>query len=202
MNAVEGRDVSRETYERLKAYQALVEKWTPKINLISRKSVPEIWERHIADSVQIFDLVERAAHWVDLGSGGGFPGIPVAILNAEAQTVGAITLVESDQRKVAFLRAAGRELDLPIVVKAARIEELPPLKADVLSARALAELSVLLGFAERHLSEGGTALFPKGAKWEMEIAETKDAWRYSFDSIPSKTNPEAAILKIRNITRV
>ena len=136
-------DVSRETFEKLKAFAELVRKWNPKINLVSKDSLNDLWSRHILDSVQIFELVPGPGKWVDLGSGGGFPGIVISILNQEERNFD-VVMVESDQRKSAFLRTAIRELDLAAKVKTERIEELECLEADVLSARALADLTKLL----------------------------------------------------------
>lgn len=195
-------DVSRETLDKLEAFVALVEKWTVKINLISKASVPHIWDRHIVDSVQIYDLAPKQGHWVDLGSGGGFPGVVLAILASEGPDPVKFTLVESDQRKCAFLRTASRELDLGITVQSERIEEIDPLGADILSARALADLSVLLGFAERHLSPGGLALFPKGAQWKKEDQEARKLWSYDCEPVKSRTSADAAILSIKEISRV
>lgn len=195
-------NVSRETLDKLQAFADLVQKWTSKINLISKPSVPEVWDRHILDSAQLYDLAPSSGHWIDLGSGGGFPGIVVCIL---AQGQGAdqtFTLVESDQRKSTFLRTAIRELSLDARVLTQRIEEIAPLQADILSARALADLDALLGFAEMHLKPGGTALFPKGAQWEKEHRDAQIQWPYDCDPIKSKTNPDAAILKIKDIARV
>lgn len=195
-------DVSRETSEKLQAFAALVEKWTGKINLISKSSVPDIWDRHIVDSAQIFALAPGSGHWVDLGSGGGFPGIVVAILTAAQEVPHRVTLVESDQRKCAFLRTAIRELLLDATVLSKRIEDIEPLGANVLSARALADLSQLLSFAERHLARKGVALFPKGANWKEEDDAACRLWSYDCEAIKSTTNPSAAILKIKEISRV
>jgi 16S rRNA (guanine527-N7)-methyltransferase len=195
-------NVSRETLDKLQAFADLVQKWTSKINLISKPSVPEVWDRHILDSAQLYDLAPSSGHWIDLGSGGGFPGIVVCIL---AQGQGAdqtFTLVESDQRKSTFLRTAIRELSLDARVLTQRIEEIAPKQADILSARALADLDALLGFAEMHLKPGGTALLPKGAQWEKEHRDAQIQWSYDCDPIKSKTNPDAAILKIKDIARV
>ena len=128
-------NVSRETFSKLEAFADLVRKWNPKINLVSKNSLDDLWQRHILDSVQVFELAEGEGHWVDLGSGGGFPGIVVAILNQEAQTF-QVTMVESDQRKCAFLRTAIRELGLTALVKTERIEQLDGLKADLADCRA------------------------------------------------------------------
>lgn len=195
-------DVSRETLADLEHFAALVEKWTARINLISRATVADVWERHILDSTQLYSLVHTSGHWVDLGSGGGFPGIVVAILARGQGADQRFTLVESDTRKSTFLRTAIRELNLDATVLAQRIEEVPPLNADILSARALADLSTLLGFADRHLAPGGTALFPKGAAHEKELDDARTQWSYSCETIKSSTNPEAAVLKIKDIARV
>lgn len=194
-------DVSRETFERLELFVALVQKWTSKINLISRHSLDEIWERHIADSAQIYDMAPDQGHWVDIGSGGGFPGIVAAILSRGDGGGHEFTLVESDQRKAVFLRTAIRELDLSAKVHSVRIEDLSPMNADILSARALADLEKLIGFAALHMSEGGTAFFPKGAQWEKEHLQAQLMWSYSCEPITSKTNPDAAVLKIKDIVR-
>ncbi|MFC6636162.1 16S rRNA (guanine(527)-N(7))-methyltransferase RsmG [Sulfitobacter sediminilitoris] len=195
-------NVSRETFAKLEAFSDLVLKWTPKINLISKQSMQDLWSRHIVDSAQLYDLAPPFKRWVDLGSGGGFPGIVVSILGQDDRIKREFILVESDQRKCAFLRTAIRELNLQARVISDRIEDVPPLAADIVSARALADLSVLLGFAERHLKPGGTALFPKGAKWSTEDEAARTEWSYHCDAITSKTSPDAAVLKIKDIKRV
>ncbi len=195
-------NVSRETMEKLEAFAALVEKWTSKINLISKQSVSEIWDRHILDSAQLFDLAPKSGKWVDLGSGGGFPAIVVSILSQGIKANHEMVLVESDQRKAVFLRTALRELELQGTVITSRIEELAPLSADIISARALADLTKLIGLAERHLSKDGIALFPKGAQWKKEAREAREIWSYNCDAISSVSNSEAAVLKIKDIARV
>lgn len=202
MKDADDLDVSRETFEKLQAFSSLVQKWTAKINLISKSSVQEIWERHILDSAQIFNLAPSHGRWVDLGSGGGFPGIVAAILSEGVQSEHEIILVESDQRKAVFLRTAIRELSLSARVITSRIEEIQPLEADILSARALADLNALMGFAAHHLKNTGVALFPKGVQWQKEHAEAEKQWSYQCEIIKSKSNPAAAILKIKDISRV
>lgn len=197
-----GSDVSRETIEDLQAFVALVEKWNPKINLVSKNDLNTLWERHIWDSLQIVNLVDMSKNWMDLGSGGGFPGILVAICAKHTTPDMKVTLVESDQRKSAFLRTAIREMSLNAVVKSERVESLPSEQAEVLSARALADLSDLLSFAELHLAEGGTCVFPKGACWKKEIENAQLKWSFSYTSHKSKTNADASILTIRDIQRV
>lgn len=197
----DGLDVSRETLERLERFAALLEKWNPRINLVSRNSLPHVWERHIVDSIQVFRCTKPAGHWVDLGSGGGFPGIIIAILAADEAPDLRVTLVESDQRKSAFLRTAARETGVTCDVIARRIEAVEPLQADILSARALADLDTLLGFAERHLKPAGMALFPKGATWEKECDAARKRWNFAAEAITSKTDPDAVILKIEGVSR-
>lgn len=202
MTRVGGLDVSRETLDRLEAFSRLVAKWNPKINLVSKSDVGALWERHIVDSAQVFQQAGNGKRWVDLGSGGGFPGIVVAVLSAQDHPDREFVLVESDQRKAVFLRTAARELDLKITVLSQRIEQVEPLNADILTARALADLSLLLSFAERHLARSGTALFLKGARWKEEHTHAQRHWSYSCEVIKSTTNAAAAVLKIQDIARV
>jgi len=194
-------EVSRETEHRLAAFAALVAQWTPRINLISPGSLPDIATRHIADSAQLLAFAPSAwSHWADLGSGAGFPGIVVAILAAETNPAGRVTLVESDRRKAEFLRTVVRHLGLRAEVSAARAESLAPLGADILSARALAPLPQLLPLAFRHLAPGGRALFPKGRQATAELAAARTGpWRFALLSHPSVTDPHARILQIEGL---
>jgi 16S rRNA (guanine527-N7)-methyltransferase len=139
---------------------------------------------------------------VDIGSGGGFPGLVVAILSREFAPDRVVTLVESDVRKSAFLRTVSQDLSLNTRILAKRIEDVSPLKANVLSARALADLRELLGYSARHLHRNGTALFMKGASWQKELEEARSLWSFDLRLHKSKTNPDAAILEIKDIQRV
>lgn len=193
-------DVSRETMARLERYAALLEKWNPAINLVSRESLNDVWSRHILDSAQIFALLpDGARSWADLGSGGGFPGLVVAILAGEAAPDLKVTLVESDARKAAFLSTAAHDLGLSVTVRAHRIENLAPLAADVVSARALAPLTDLLAFAARHLAPGGRALFLKGATYPQERAAALAHWSFDVQTHSSKTDAAGVILSIGDI---
>ena len=194
-------NVSRETSGRLSRFAAMLQKWNPRINLVSRNSIADLWTRHIVDSVQVFRCVTPAGHWVDLGSGGGFPGLIVAILAVDEVPDLRVTLIESDQRKAAFLRAAARETGADCTVVSKRIEAVEPQKADFLSARALTDLDGLLGFAERHLSPEGVALFPKGVTWQKETEAARQRWKFRAEAITSITDPEAVILKIEGVSR-
>ncbi|MGZ2255704.1 16S rRNA (guanine(527)-N(7))-methyltransferase RsmG [Roseobacter sp. A03A-229] len=195
-------DVSRETLYRLTRYHDLLSKWSPRINLISKSSMSEIWDRHIWDSAQIYPLATTGNQWVDIGSGGGLPGLVIATLAKERDPERQVKLMESDIRKSTFLRTVIRDLDLNAIVHVERLEAAEPAQADVLTARALADLSTLLSFAERHLKPTGQALFMKGETWEKEVEIARQSWSFDLVAHKSKTNPKAAILEVREIKRV
>ena len=200
--SVAGLDVSRETFAALQQYEELVRRWTPAINLVSKATLPDLWDRHIVDSAQIFALCPfSATSWADLGSGGDFPGVVIAILAKQLKPDLRVTLVESDLRKATFLRQAAQTLALPVTVRSSRIEVLDPLNAEVISARALAPLADLLAYADRHLAAGGVAVFPKGARYAEELAEAQKTWAFDVDAQQSLSDADAAILVIRNIHR-
>lgn len=197
-----GRPVSRETFDRLSRFVALLEKWNPRINLVAASTLPAVWTRHIVDSLQVFDIAAvRTGTWADLGTGGGFPGLVVALVAAEEAPDLRVILVESDSRKAAFLAAALRETGIAADLRATRIEALPPLGAAVLSARALAPLTRLLDHAAQHLAPGGRALFPKGQAHDREVEEALASWRFRLQKHPSRTDPQAVILEIEDISR-
>ena len=200
--SVAGGDVSRETYDDMVGFGDLVRKWTAKINLIAPSTIDDLWTRHVVDSAQLYALAPKSfGHWVDIGSGGGFPGIVMAIYAKTQQPDAAFTLIESDQRKAAFLRTASRELALNVTVTAERIETAAPANADVVSARALTTLSTLISLTERHLNPSGVALFHKGRRAEDEIAEARKAWQFDLEERPSFTDPQARLLVIQRIAR-
>lgn len=188
-------NVSRETIEMLDTYERLLRSWTSKINLVAPKTLDQLWTRHFLDSAQLIEIAGVTGGWVDLGSGGGFPGAVVAIIAG-----GDMTLVEADQRKAAFLRTVARET-CGFQVIAKRIEDVAPLNAGVVSARALAPLPVLLGHVYRHMKPEGCAVLPKGKKAPDEISEALEHWRFDCETYPSKTDPDAVILKIGDIQR-
>jgi 16S rRNA (guanine(527)-N(7))-methyltransferase GidB len=198
---VPGLDVSRETLDRLEVLIALVQKWTKRINLIAGEDPQHSWTRHVRDSAQLLPLAPSCVRiWADLGSGGGFPGLVLASLFAGMSNPPVMHLVESDQRKAAFLRTAVRELSLDATIHAIRIESLAPLHADVISARALAPLPRLLDLSHRHLSTEGVALFPKGRNRFDEISEARRRWTFELSETASITEKTAAILKLERIT--
>lgn len=200
---VGGQSVSRETFERLKVYESLLKKWNPAINLVSKATLPDTWDRHIADSAQIYGLSDGSVdHWADIGSGGGFPGMVIAIIAFEKLSPKRVSLVESDTRKCTFLRTVARELGVPVNVIDARIENIPPLNASILSARALSDLKTLLYYADRHLTPRGKALFLKGATWKKELEDAQRTWRFEHQVVKSKTESGPAILSISGVSRV
>ncbi len=199
---IAGQIVSRETMQALRELDALVRHWTPAINLISKASVPLIWDRHIVDSAQLFPYCPAGARrWLDFGSGAGFPGLVIAVLAKEGRPDLKLSLVEADARKSTFLRHAAKALGLSVEVITDRIESISAANADVVSARAVASLSDLLPYAARHLAPGGVAFFPKGARHLEEVATARRGWLFDVDSHPSLSEPGAAILIIRNIER-
>jgi 16S rRNA (guanine527-N7)-methyltransferase len=196
-----GLNVSRETIGRLDEFEALVRKWTKGINLVSKSSLDDLWTRHIVDSAQLYLLAPPEWRvWADIGSGGGFPGIVIAILALELKPEATITLVESDQRKATFLRTASRLLGLRTNVVSDRIENISPLGVDVLSARALSSLTQLIEMAKPHLDPQGTAIFPKGETVQSEIDAAQTAWSFDLTQTASITHPNAWILTIKGIT--
>jgi 16S rRNA (guanine527-N7)-methyltransferase len=190
--------VSRETEERLALLVAELARWQKAKNLISSATLADVWTRHVADSLQLFTLAPEAKRWLDLGSGGGFPGLVLGICLAE--TGGHIDLVESNARKCAFLRHAARLTGAPVTVHAARIEDVIGEftgKVDVVTARALAPLPNLLGWCKELLRTGTLGLFPKGQYLDAELTEASKYWNIQASTIVSVTDPAARILMIR-----
>lgn len=200
---VAGLIVSRETLDRLHSYEALLRKWSARINLVAPSTISDLWQRHIVDSAQIF--AQRgmdATRWADLGSGGGLPGIVCAILAKEMAPELTFDLIESDKRKAAFLTVCKQELNLPIHVWAERAEAAEPLDADVVSARALAPLAQLLPMVARHIRPGGVALLPKGKSYKAELEAACSEWQFDLESHQSLTDDLARILALKDIRRV
>lgn len=199
---VAGLDVSRETFDRLHQFENLLIKWNKAINLVSPSTVQDIWNRHILDSAQIIPIAPSTPRsWADLGSGGGLPGIVIAVVLAESSPATKVTLVESDTRKATFLRTAVRELNLTTHVISDRIENIPPLGAQILTARALAPLPALLGYVQRHMDEDGTALLQKGQAAKTEVLDARQDWIFECTSHTSMTDPSASILEIKGLER-
>jgi len=200
MKLQEALGVSRETFDDLERFVALLEKWNRSINLVSPQSLSEVWTRHILDSAQLAPIFDDSvANAVDIGTGGGFPGLVLAILFKHSASKRHVTLIESDQRKCAFLMTVSSTLKLNTTVIAKRIEQAAPSQADVLTSRALAPLSQLLGYAHRHLKPDGTALLLKGRAVESEIEEALASWSLELKRKESRTTHDGVILEIKNL---
>ncbi|BDW87080.1 16S rRNA (guanine(527)-N(7))-methyltransferase RsmG [Roseicyclus marinus] len=194
-------DVSRETLDRLELFASLLTKWQKTINLISPATLPQIWSRHILDSAQVIDHAPPDAKtWADLGSGGGFPGLVCAAIAAEKMPDLRMNLVEADLRKAAFLRETARQMGLSVGVFSRRIEDMPPQAADIVSARALAALDTLCGYAHLHLRPGGVALLQKGARHAEELETARQRWQMDVTTVPSVTDADAVLFRIENLT--
>lgn len=191
--------VSRETEERLALLVAELERWQAAKNLVSGATLADVWTRHVADSLQIARLAPDAKTWLDLGSGGGFPGLVIGICLAEIPG-GRIHLVESNSRKCAFLRHAARLTGAPVTVHAARIEDVIgdfTGQVDVVTARALAPLPQLLAWCKELLRTGTIGLFPKGQHLDAELTESSRYWKIQASTVSSVTDGAARILMVR-----
>jgi 16S rRNA (guanine527-N7)-methyltransferase len=191
--------VSRETLAKLDVLAHELARWQAIKNLVGPSTLSQVWTRHIADSLQLLDHGQRPGPWLDLGSGGGFPGLVVAIVRTE-KCAGPTHLVESNGRKCAFLRHICRLLHLDAVVHEGRIEQILP-KLDptfsVVSARALAPLTELLGWSNDLLRRGAVGIFPKGQDVEKELHEAATSWVFCADVRQSLTDRDARIVLVR-----
>ena len=191
--------VSRETLDQLRAYAALLEKWQRSINLVSAATLPDLWQRHFLDSAQLAPLIRQAGgslRCVDLGSGAGFPGLVLAVMG-----IGSWTLIDSDRRKLTFLQEAARITGVSVKLLPSRLEAVEGVTADIVTARACAPLSRLLGYAAPLLAHGGQAFFLKGRDAESELAEARSAWTFTELLHPSVTDPDAKIIQLQDVGR-
>lgn len=196
-------DVSRETKDRLVTYVELLRKWNSRINLVSKPTLTDVWTRHVADSVQLVRLVTVEDQiWLDLGTGGGLPGLVIAIILHEEAPRARVVMIESDARKCAFLRTVVRETGVSADVINARIEQVAPISADIITARALADLTTLCSFVNRHGKPQVKALLPKGRSWRDELTQAKANWHFKHKAHPSNTDQQAVILEIEEIEHV
>jgi len=188
-------DVSRETRDQLEALVLALSRWQKAINLVGKGTLAEIWTRHILDSAQLLPLIPKATKTlVDLGSGGGFPGLVLAALRPALD----VTLMEADARKGAFLAEAARRMDLknPPKIVISRIEAAALANAEVVTARALAPLGQLLGWAARHRSNTAICLFHKGKGWQAELTEAMKDWDIDAQPFSSVTDRDAVLLRV------
>ena len=191
--------VSRETFQKISAYLELLDRWRERINLIGPAEGRHLWRRHVLDSLQLLQYISAEDKSVaDLGSGAGFPGLILACAMAD-KAGAAVTLVEKSPRKSEFLRAVGKEVGLPVAVLTIRLEDAPGVLFDVVTARALAPLPKLLGFADAWLKPSGKALLMKGRDTAAELAEARTAWSFEISEQPSLSSPEGRVLRISSI---
>jgi 16S rRNA (guanine527-N7)-methyltransferase len=193
--------VSRETSERLDRFVELLLAWQQHTNLIARSTMPTLWTRHIADSLQLIGLAPGARVWADLGAGGGFPGMVIACALADADGA-RVHLVESIGKKATFLREAVRVTGAPAVVHPMRVEAFvdnSPERIDVVTARALAPLPKLLEMAYPLLKDGALGLFPKGQDVAVELTEAAKYWKIGARLAQSRTNSKGQIVIVRGV---
>ena len=198
--------VSRETMDRLRIYAAYLEEWQQTLNLVSRNSVPDLWDRHMRDSIQLVEhLPDDARSITDVGSGAGFPGLVLAIVTGLPTE-----LIESHVRKGAFLREVAAATNAPVTVTTARVEDIArerwPQRHEsvensvgVLTVRALAPLEKLCGMAD--LLGAECSLFMKGGRWSEELTVAEKRWRIKHQTFESVTSPEGRILRITGLKK-
>ena len=195
--------VSRETAAKLDLYVEQLRRWQSVKNLVGPSTLAEVWTRHVADALQLLALAPEATRWLDLGSGAGIPGLILAIAGAERPGFH-VDLVESNARKCAFLLESARLTGAPVRVHNARIEDVIAglTGAEIVCARALANLDQLLAWTEPLLKMGTTGLFPKGRDVEAELTQAAQRWRLVYDLHPSRTDSAARIVRVTDLSRV
>ena len=185
-----------DVWDRLAAHVALLRKWQPAINLVGPATLPDVWRRHVLDSLQLLPQIPTTAErLVDLGSGAGFPGLVIAIARPDLS----VTLIEADSRKAAFLAECARATAPRTRIITARIESLPPEPADVVTARALAPLAKLFDWAAKFVSDPAICLFHKGKGLDDELTAAQRHWMMDIDRVPSVTAPDATILRVARL---
>ena len=196
-------NVSRETAQALDLYVAQLTRWQTVKNLVGPATLAEVWQRHVADALQLLTIAPEARRWLDLGSGAGIPGLILAIAG-KGRSDFHVELVESNARKCAFLSETARLTGAPVTVHNARIEAVIGQRAgiDIVCARALAPLTQLLAWSEPLLTSGTVGLFPKGRDAAAELTEAEDAWTFTRDLIPSRTDSQARIVRVTSLSRV
>ncbi len=185
---------------KLDLYDILLRKWQKTINLVSPATLADLETRHFADSLQLVDLLPASTKRLyDLGSGAGFPGLVLAMARPDIS----VTLIESDQRKCVFLQTVSRETVTPVKVETARVENLVLPAPDVITARALADLTTLLEMTERWWTSWPecTLIFPKGANADEEVFIARTRYAFDLKTVPSQTNPAAKILILTQVKK-
>ena len=190
-------NVSRETFERLERYHDLLLKWQARVNLIGPDTVSESWTRHFLDSLQLLPFLPNPeARLLDIGSGAGFPGMVLAVCGMKN-----ITLAESDQKKVIFLKEVARVTDTEVAIHAARVEALDAPSFDVITSRACSALTTLLDYSSKFVSHETFCLFPKGRNYTKEVDDAHINWNFELETAPSVTDTQGVILKLSQVNR-
>lgn len=193
-------NVSRETEAKLRHYLALLLKWQKAVNLVSPATLNQAWERHFVDSIQLISYIPNHVKTVvDFGSGAGFPGMIIAICRPDLEVI----LIESDSKKCSFLKTVSRETETPVSIINERIEAIPAVKVDLVTARALTSLQDLLSFSLPYaqLHTGVVLLFPKGKRADEEIREAQAIYRFDIETFQSVTDQDAKTLRISNLVK-
>jgi 16S rRNA (guanine527-N7)-methyltransferase len=184
----------------LARYQTLLAEWNEVMNLVGPLTIATYWTRHALDSAQLLAFAPDALTWADLGAGAGLPGVVLAVL-LKGRAGARVHLVESMTKRCRFLEVVAKDLDLPVQIHNARAEDLS-LKVDVVTARACAPMTKLLGFAEPYLRRGATGLFLKGQDVATELSEAQKAWNFESDLHPSQSDPRGRIVQVKRFSRV
>ena len=201
-NIIEIYNVSRETIDKLEKFQNMVLEWNKQLNLISKASEQNIWERHILDSLQLCQFIDNTDKTLyDFGSGAGFPGVVLAIVSKQLFPKLKVNLIESISKKTKFLDEVNKKLDLEMNVINDRVEKLKLPCADIITSRAMASLEKLLNYAKPLCNDKTKLIFPKGEKWEEEIKMAKNKWNFDYKCTQSLTNSNGCILQINKIRR-
>ena len=188
--------VSRETIERFLAYQAILTKWAPRINLVGASTLGSFWDRHILDSAQILPLARAEARsWVDFGSGAGFPGLVIAAL-FQPLNGGQVTLIEASTKRCGFLREAARAMQVQVDIINDKLENVKPRPVDIITARAFTALDRLLAYAEPWQGPQTQALFSKGEEVSSELAQASTNWLFKSTIHPSLSDARGCIIEI------
>ncbi len=196
-------DVSRETLLKLRAYEASLQEWQNKFNLVSKSSLEDAWNRHFIDSMQLFKYIPQSAQSLyDFGSGAGFPGMVLAIMAAEKTPYLKVSLIESIGKKTLYLKHVSEICSVNVEIFNQRIESLPKNKVDVVTSRAMTSLSDLLGYAYPFCKKETVCIFPKGKKHQEEIDEAKKHWQFECQIHPSETSSEGVILVITKLAKL
>ena len=195
-------NVSCETIERLKTYQELLVEWQKKFNLVSNSSLENLWERHFEDSAQLYKYIpEKAESLIDFGSGAGFPAMVLALIAVEKTPYLKVSMVESIKKKTLYLNEVASRTGVNVNIINDRIENLPEIKYDVITSRAMSSLVDLLGYAIRFCHKNTVCIFPKGKNYSLELAEAHKKWRFKCVIEPSDVSEEGKILIITDIKK-